>query len=110
MFSFFKRPKPNGFAFQPRFYDQAKEEREMRLAKYRKQGEDVSESKIEVTKDRIRSGFRSRSRTSYFSTKEQDRKSNFRILVIICILGLLAYMMLSSDKILNFVSMFSDNS
>ncbi|HOY11929.1 MAG TPA: hypothetical protein PLY70_02265 [Saprospiraceae bacterium] len=107
MFSFFKRPKPNGFGFQPRFYDQAKEEREMRLAKYKKQGDEDGVTDIKVTKDRIRSGFRSKGRSSYISTKDQDRQSSFRLLIIIAILAMLAYILLRSDKILNFVKLFS---
>ncbi|MCB0646577.1 MAG: hypothetical protein KDC49_07935 [Saprospiraceae bacterium] len=106
--SIFKRPKARGFNYQPRYYDQAKEELQNRLAKYKK-SEEGSEPDldVELTKERIRSGFANRNRTTYYSTKMEDRKSSFRLIIIMACLFLLAYMMLRSDKILTFVESMS---
>lgn len=106
--SLFKRPKARGFNFQPRYYDPAKEDLENRLAKYKKSNdENPDELDLERTKERIRSGFASRNKTTYYSTKTEERRTSFRLIVIMAGLFLLAYMLLRSDKILNFVKYFS---
>ncbi len=104
----FKRPKARGFNFQPRYYDPAKEDLQQRLAKYKKT-EDGStpDINIELTKERIRSGFSNRNRSSYSSTKDAERQSSVRLIIIMAGLFLLAFLMLRSDKILSFVQAMS---
>lgn len=104
----FKRPKARGFNFQPRYYDPVKDDLENRLAMYKTKDANTPEIlDVERTKERIRSGFANKTRTSYYSTKSEDRKTSFRLIIIVACLFLIAYMLLRSDKILNFVKYFS---
>ena len=108
MFGLFKRRKPTGFDYKPRFYDPVKEDLENRLAKYKpSQGDFSDEEQIRKTKERIKYGFQNKGRTTYYSTKSEDRKSNYRLVVIVLILVMLTFMVLRSDKILSFLKVFS---
>lgn len=106
--SLFKRPKSRGFNYQPRYYDPAKEDLQQRLAKYKKTEDgETPDINIELTKERIRSGFSNRNRSTYSSTKSAERQSSVRLIIIMAGLFLLAFLMLRSDKILSFVQAMS---
>ena len=103
--SFGNRVKPKSFGFVPRYYDPAKEELEERIKMY-KPSEGTSDS-VENMKNRIKTGLRMKHygdpgvRTSAF------RQSNIRLLYIICVLGLAAYVLMSSNKIIALIEAFS---
>ena len=94
LFSFGKRPKPKKFGFKPRFYDQDKEELQARLAKY-----DKDMDNVELIKTRIKSGFAYNSRGNNESYRTASRKSNFRLLIIIAVICLIAYQIVQSDTL-----------
>jgi hypothetical protein len=107
---FNKIRKPVGFQFKPRYYDEAKEALEERLGKYRNPN---SENKVQIdpvtkAKDNIRGTFRNKQkgvfRPNYSS---ESKKSNIRLIQIIAILMIIAYMVLKSDYILNFIQKIS---
>lgn len=102
MFSIFKRPKNQQFKYQPRFYDPVKEEIEQRVGRYKTDGQNDAE----LAKQRIRSGFKNRIPTNNSIVKEQTMKSNIRLVVIIAILILLAFMLLQSEGITKILQSF----
>ena len=99
---FGKRPKPRKFDYMPRFYDPIKEELDNRIGSYK------SENKEDQLKDRIKQGLRQRynSDTSSYRTN-QVKRSNLRLLYIIGILMLVAYMLLKSNMFQKFIESFS---
>ena len=92
-FKFNKRTKHKRFDYIPRFYDPQKEELEKLVNSY-KETDDTS-----MVKDRIRSGLRNRYRGDSNYKRSQERSANIRLLSIIFILFLLAYLILKSDTI-----------
>ena len=101
---FGSRIKPRGFDYSPRYYDPSKEAMEDVLSKYSESvgtGEDV-----ERMQSRIRSGLRSKKYIPENQYRSQSRASNFRLLYILLILGLIAYLLLGSDKITELFRLF----
>jgi hypothetical protein len=96
LFSFGKRPKPKKFGFKPRYYDQDKEELQARLAKY-----DKDLDSAELIKTRIKSGFAYKSRSNNESYRSASRKSNYRLLLIIGVICMVAYQLIMSDTLYN---------
>jgi hypothetical protein len=94
--------KPRNFDYKPRFYDPIKEEREERLKKYREAS--TQEGEIENLKDRIRTGIRVKQGVS---SKSENKNSNIRLLMIIIILGMMSYVLLSSNKVIGLIEAFS---
>jgi len=98
--------KPREFGFKPRFYDPVKEELEQRLSPYK---EDKKEEDINTIKDRIRRGFKAKSRIDSSELRsQQNRRSNIRLVMIIMFLLFLAYMLLSSNKMLRLIESLSN--
>lgn len=103
-FGFGNRAKPRTFDYKPRFYDPAKEELEARIRKY---NPPVSEDEnMDNVKLRIRSGLQHKWQKG--SIKTQVRQSNLRLLYIIIILFLLAFLLLSSNKFVVLIESFSN--
>lgn len=92
-----KRPKPKPFGFIPRYYDEAKEEREMRLKQLQNPDD------IDAAQQRIRSGLRQSYRGDAQLRKELTRKSNIRLLYIIIALILVTVAFLNSEVITQFI-------
>ena len=97
-FSFGHRPKPKPFGFIPRYYDEQKEEREKRLAQI------DNPDRIDVAKDRIRSGFKSSYRGDAKYKKSQTRQSNKRLVYIVIILALITVLIMRSEMIAKFIT------
>ena len=93
-----KKPKHRKFTFVPRYYDPAKEELEERLAKY-KEGAD----KTEIAKAGIRTGFNRRTPVRQSDLRKGSMAATIRLLIIIATLVLVAYFLLQSDGIANFL-------
>lgn len=106
MFSMGKRPKPKPFGFKPRYYDQAKEELELRLGRYDKD----KATDPELTKARIRQGLKMRMRPESSNYNASSRKSNIRLVGIILVLTFVSVAILQSDKILRMIQVFSGGS
>ena len=83
-FSFFNRPKHQTFDYKPRFYDPDKEDREARMARYRRDADDSG-----IAKSRISAGFRQRTKRGYTGTN--TRRSNLRLIAILVVLLYLTY-------------------
>lgn len=89
LFGFLKPPKPVGFDYRPRFYDEKKEEFRERL----KKAEELAGDNPEALKARIRRSLQRKS--SYLADRElrqrQMMKSNLLLLVIIVVLILVTF-------------------
>jgi len=96
-FSFGKRVKNQRFNYIPRHYDPAKEDLEERLRMA------SEESNTEVSKLRIRSGLRQRSRGDKDLEKTLKRSANIRLVVIIGMLIAVSYYLLTSEGITKFI-------
>ena len=92
-FKFNKTTKHRRFDYIPRFYDPEKEELDKIVDAY-KESNDTNASK-----ERIRSGLRHRYRGDANYKRSQERSANIRLISIIFILFLLAYLILQSDTI-----------
>lgn len=88
--SIFKTQKHRSFNFRPRYYDADKEAFEERIRRIESELS-TENSDIEATKLRIRQKFESRRSNSGSAS---HKASNIRILVILGILGALAYWIL----------------
>ncbi len=104
-FGFGNRAKPRTFDYKPRFYDPAKEELEARIQKYRQPG-GAGDETIDQVKLRIRTGLQQKWQKG--SIKTQVRQSNLRLLYIIVILVLLAFLLLSSNKFVALLESFTN--
>ncbi len=84
LFGFLKQPKPVGFDYKPRFYDQKKEEFQRRL----REAQELKGDDPEVVKLRIRRSLQRKS--SYLAgaqaRQKQVLRSNLMLLVIIVVL------------------------
>ncbi len=85
------------FDYVPRFYDQEKEERELRLGINKKDGDALSN-----TKNNIRMGLRRKSRGQTSSARKSSAQSNIRLMGIIFVLFLVTYVVLKSDMFFKF--------
>lgn len=96
-FGFGKRVKNQRFDYIPRYYDPAKDRLQERL----KMASD--EATPELTKMRIKDGFKRKSRGNKELERSIKLKSNIRLMIIIAMLILITYYLLSSDGIANFI-------
>ncbi|MBK8347717.1 MAG: hypothetical protein IPL08_08800 [Saprospiraceae bacterium] len=97
--------KPKTFGYIPRFYDPDKEELKERLKKYQEPASE--EEAIDQMKKRIKTGIRFKHYGDSTSRSSYARKSNIRVFYIIFILGVLSYILLSSNKITSLIEAFS---
>jgi len=99
---FGKRPQPRKFDYLPRFYDPIKEDLENRIGAYK---EDNKEAQL---KDRIKQGLRQRYNSDVGSYRtNQVKRSNMRLLYIIGILIMAAYLLLKSQVFERFMTSFT---
>jgi hypothetical protein len=106
---FAKTRNPQGFVYKPRYYDEAKESLDERIGKYKNSGnEPKAIDRVHSAKDRIRGTFRNKQK-GVFRTEhsKENRQSNIRLLQIIVILTIIAYLILRSDFILRFIQKIS---
>ena len=99
------RAKPRTFEFIPRFYDPAQEELENKIKKY-EQGSS-EESDIENVRSRIKANLRIKHYGNTSVRSSQLAKSNFRLIVIIMILGMTTYLLMSSNKVIGLLEAFT---
>ncbi len=97
-FGFGKRISPRQFDYLPRFYDEAKEQREALVSQYGEKSDDE-----EQIKARIRTGMRHKYNGDAGFRARQTRNSNLRLVYIILILCVVTYFVLKSDKISTFL-------
>ena len=89
-FSFGKKIRHRRFDYIPRYYDQDKEELEARLEKYnRKPGN------IELSKQRIRGGFKRKYSVNSDYSKKTVQRSNRILLIVIGVLLMLTYLFIT---------------
>lgn len=107
---FTKIRKPVGFQFKPRYYNEAQERLDEKLAKYRTANatKSLEVDPVAKAKDRIRGTFRNKQkgvfRNNYIT---ESKKTNIRLVQIIVILMIIAYMVLKSDYVLNIIQKIS---
>ena len=87
---FGKRIKHRSFDFIPRYYDQEKEELEQRLKRYRAEPSDT-----EMSKERIKGGFRKKYRTKDEYTSKSQKRSNTILLTVLATLVFISYLFLT---------------
>ena len=100
---FNKRPKHKRFDYIPRYYDPKKEELDKIVESY-KNMEDA-----DAAKNRIRSGLRNRYRGDASYKRRQERSANIRLISIIFVLFMVAYLILKSDTISRMMESFLGN-
>ena len=86
---FGKRVKNRTFDYVPRYYDQDKEELEKRLKRYK-----PKEGDTELTKQRIRGGFRRKYQVKDDYTSRTQKRSNLILLATLVILIFVTYIFL----------------
>ena len=96
---FFKIYKPQTYSYKPRYYDPQKEARKEREKKYGKNDDDENvENNGEYRHSLHRGSFREeleKERGLRGSTyRKHSRQSNTRLIIIVAILGLIAFLML----------------
>ena len=99
--SFGKRVKNQKFNYIPRHYDPAKEEMKDRLRMA------SEESNAEISKMRIRDGFRRKARGNKELERTLKRNANIRLLVIVAILIGITYAFMTSDGLMKFIEKMS---
>ena len=82
LFGMFKHTKHQKFEYKPRFYDEQKERVEEVKAKYSTE----HSGNTELSKSRLRKGFRRRFEGEREVVKSSNRKANTRVLIILVIL------------------------
>jgi hypothetical protein len=94
---FFKQPKPNKFGYTAVYYDEKKEERDLRFRQISREI-GIDKEGIKFDKEGFRERFSSQVKSSRntetkhgFSLKGQGKKSNIRLLAIILIIALVLY-------------------
>ncbi len=103
-FGFGNRFKPRQFEYIPRYYDPVKEDLKQRLSQYEEK--EGAEKDPELLKERIRTGLRMRYRADAQYRSAEEKKSTIRLLVIIVLLFIIAYMILHSDVFFRMVDVF----
>ncbi len=100
-FTFFKAPYNRKFYRDPIYYDEAKEERLERERRIREEmglsTDDIVDESSLTYKDRIKGSMRSKFQGRYDSQKSGNRASNFRFIIILVALFLLAYYILNAN-------------
>lgn len=98
-FSLFKTPKPKGFNYKPLYYDPAKEDLMQRVEAIKKQqaieqGIAEEENSL-VRRARMSKAFENRRSNIHLSMSQKyARQQRVRIIIIVSILGALAYLYL----------------
>lgn len=100
LFGLGKRVTPNKFDYKPRYYDPAKEELDKRLARIKKSPNALDPDSI---KERISVGFKYRTGRSE-AYRNESRKSNIRVVIILVALLTLSILLINSPKILKLLS------
>ena len=98
LFRFLKTPDPSQYDYKPRFWDPEKERIERRLAELESQKEQGSADDV---KGRLSGSFKNvRNRGSGVKLIQTaaKRRSNFTLIGIILVLGLLAYVLLNVNS------------
>ncbi len=91
LFSFFKAPQNQRYAYKPRFWDPKKEEMEKRL----KYLESIRGDSQEAIKQRLSGGFRGKYNVDSSVRSKGVSKSNKRLLMIIVVLLFMSYLIIS---------------
>jgi hypothetical protein len=89
--NFGKKIKHRRFDYIPRYYDPDKEELESRLRRYKR----TEGSDAELSKARIRGGFRRKYSNANEYARQSRRRSNMVLLATIILLLLLSYIFIS---------------
>ena len=100
---FNKRPKHKRFDYIPRYYDPKKEELDKIVDSYKKMDDTDS------AKSRIKSGLRSKYRGDTSYKRSQERSANIRLISIIFVLFMIAYLILKSETISRMMESFLGN-
>ena len=91
MAMFGKRIRPQGFHYNPQYYDQAREDREARIrAAHAAAGGDT-----EAIKARISAGFKGPRRSKSNAYQSAKRRSNITVVITLVVLLALAYILLT---------------
>ncbi|HMQ61643.1 MAG TPA: hypothetical protein PKE06_13300 [Flavilitoribacter sp.] len=90
IFRFFKVPKHKSFDFKPRFYDPEKEEQDIKASR----ADRIRSGGADGAKARIKGGFRRSFNEESSYRKEQMRRANIRLFMIIAVLLVLTYFLL----------------
>jgi hypothetical protein len=98
-FSLFKTPKPKGFNYKPLYYDPAKEDLMQRVEAIKKQQAAeqgiAEENDTIVRKARMSKAFENRRSNIHHSMSQKyARQQRIRIMIIVGVLGALAYLYL----------------
>jgi len=95
LFKFLKTPNPSQYDYKPRFWDPEKERIERRLAELKA---NKNKTSAEDVKGRLSGSFRN-GRTNGADAKlirtAENRRSNFSLIIIICVLVVVAYVLLN---------------
>jgi hypothetical protein len=100
LFGFGRRVTPNRFDYKPRYYNPAKEELESRLKMINNQDNAMDPDSI---RERISLGLKYRTGRGE-SYRNESRKSNLRVVIILFALLLLTVLLINSPKILKLLS------
>ena len=92
-FSFNRVTKHKKFDYIPRHYDPKKEELDKLIGAYK------NDNDTTFSKERIKSGLRSKYRGDANYKRSQEKSANIRLISIIFVLFMLAYLLLQSDTI-----------
>jgi len=98
LFRFLKTPDPSQYDYKPRFWDPEKERIERRLAELKSRKE---EGTADDVKGRLSGSFRNarnRGNSVKLMQTAAKRRSNFTLIGIIIVLGLLAYLLLNVNS------------
>jgi hypothetical protein len=88
---FGKKIKPQGFHFNPRYFDPEKEDREARLRAAR----EATSGDTEAIKSRISAGFKNPRRSQSNAYKSAKRRSNITVIITLGVLLVLVYILLT---------------
>ncbi len=93
-FGFGGKITPRRFDYNPRYYDEIKDDLESRLGKH-----DDSDLSGEHLKNRIKLGIRQKYNGDRTYRNKEVKKSNLRLLYVFIVLIFVSYIILKSDKI-----------
>lgn len=97
LLSFMKPPKHKRFSYQPRYYDEAKERHQKRMAKV--EAEKMRETGEKVPYEpNIKGQFSKSMRQGYLEASRQKRKSNLMLFIILAGLIAAAYFLYFQDQ------------
>jgi len=84
----FHTPKNKQFNFKPRYYDEQKEDLENRINQIKKE---MDYSERQINEKAYATNIKGRIRGNIRKSRQANKNSNFRLVIIIAILFLLAY-------------------